>query len=126
MRGIDTASWNNERFDFVTFTFHVRMHLVEYHVGDLSNILTNNPTGPCLSYDSQHFRPEVTVICRASLLPGNGKGLAGKPTREQGDVFVIRSFDVSYVSMNGNSGPMFFEDFLAVGVDLAESNGSKT
>jgi len=85
MRGIDTASWNNERFDFVTFRFQVSTHLVECHVDDASNILTNNPSWPCLAYDSEHFRPEVAVIVLASLLPSNGEWLAGKAAGEKSD-----------------------------------------
>jgi len=44
--GTDTASWNKERPDGVTFTFQVRQASVECHPDDPSNILSNNPSGP--------------------------------------------------------------------------------
>jgi hypothetical protein len=78
--GIDGASWNNKRLDGVAFTFQVRKHSVEFHVDDSSNVFTKHPSGPGLLYNSEHFRPERTVICRASALPGLGKWLARKPS----------------------------------------------
>jgi len=85
VRGVDGASWNNDRFDFVTFRFQISVHLVECHVDDPSNILTNDPSWPCLAYDSEHFRPEIAVICLASLLPGNAEWLAGESACEKSD-----------------------------------------
>src|SRR5262245_52058994 len=78
--GIDGASWNNKRLAFVTFTFQVRKHSVEFHVDDSSNVLTKHPSGSGFRYNSEHFRPEVAVIFRASSLPGLGKWLARKPS----------------------------------------------
>lgn len=89
----DTASWNNDRLDGISFTFKIvadgidDIFLLKYrflviffilitfrfhvsfttglnHIGDSSNILANNPERSCLSYDSKHFRPEITVIIR--------------------------------------------------------------
>jgi hypothetical protein len=68
---VNGASWNNDRFDFVTLTFQVSAHLVECQVDDPSNILTNDPSGLCFLYNSQHFWPEVTVVILASLLACN-------------------------------------------------------
>jgi hypothetical protein len=76
VRGIDTASWNKETLDFVTFLFQVRKHRVECQIDDSRHIFTNNPSGPEFPYNSKHFRPEVTVILLASSLPGNTKWLA--------------------------------------------------
>jgi len=78
VRGIDTASWNKETLDFVTFFFQVSKHLVECQIDDSRHILTNDPRGLQLMYDSDKFRPEVTVIILASLLPGNTEWLAGE------------------------------------------------
>jgi hypothetical protein len=78
VRGIDTASWNKETLDFVTFRFQVSKHLVECQIDDSRHILTNDPSGLEFVYDSEHFRPEVTVIFLASLLPGNRERLAGE------------------------------------------------
>jgi hypothetical protein len=75
VRGIDTASWNKETLDFVTFRFQVRKHRVECQIDDSKHIFTNDPSGLKFSYDSKHFRPEVTVIFLASSLPGNRERL---------------------------------------------------
>jgi hypothetical protein len=88
VRCVNGASWNNNRFDFVIFTFQISMHLVECHVDDASNILTNDPTWPCFAYDSEHFRPEVAVIILASSLAGNGKWLTGKTAGEKRDFWI--------------------------------------
>jgi hypothetical protein len=79
MRGIDTASRNKEALNFVTFTFQVSKHRVECQIDDVRHILTKDPSGPDFSYDSKHFRPEVTVIILASLLPGQTERLAREP-----------------------------------------------
>jgi hypothetical protein len=78
VRGIDTASWNNDRLDFVSTRFQIRTDLVECQADDSNNILTNNPSWPCLLYDSEHLRPEIAVIVLASPLPGITERLAGK------------------------------------------------
>jgi hypothetical protein len=75
VRGIDTASWNKETLDFVTFRVQVRKHLVECQIDDSRHIFTKHPSGPEFPYNSAHFRPEVTVIVLASVLPGNGERL---------------------------------------------------
>jgi hypothetical protein len=76
--GIDGTSRNNNRLAGVTDSFQVRKHLVERQRDDSSNVLTNNPTGSDLLYNSKHFRPEVTVIFLASSLPGCTEWLARK------------------------------------------------
>jgi hypothetical protein len=80
VRGVDGASWNNKRLDFVALIFQVRNTIVESHADETSNILTNDPSWPCFRYNSQHFRPEETVILLASSLPGAGEWLARKST----------------------------------------------
>jgi hypothetical protein len=77
--GVDGASWNNKRLDGVAFTFQVRKHSVEFHRDESSNVLTKHPSGPGFVYNSEHLRPEITVILLASALPGLGKWLARKP-----------------------------------------------
>jgi hypothetical protein len=83
VRGVDGTSWNNKRLDFITFAFQIRTHLFEFHVDDSSNVLTNDPSGSCFRYDSEHFRPEVTVICLALSLPGDGKRLTRESSGKQ-------------------------------------------
>src|SRR5262245_8416086 len=74
----DGTSRNNGRLRGVAEAFQVRNTAVEFHLNEASNVFTNDPMGPDGSDNASHFRPEVTVICRASLLPGNREGLAGK------------------------------------------------
>jgi hypothetical protein len=85
VRRIDTASWNNNRLDFVAFCFQVSMHFVEFHVDDPSNILTNDPSWPCFAYNPKHFWPEIAVIVLASLLPSDTEWLAGESASEKSD-----------------------------------------
>ena len=78
VRGIDAASRNNERLPGVADVFQVSKHLVECQIDDPRHIFTKHPSGPEFRYDSKHFRPEVTVIVLASVLPGDGKRLTRK------------------------------------------------
>ena len=76
VRGVNTASRNNKRLCFVTEGFQIRKHLVECQIDDSRHILTNDPSGLDFLNNSQHFRPEVTVISLAFSFPGEGKRLA--------------------------------------------------
>jgi hypothetical protein len=80
VRGIDGTSRNNKRLAGVAEAFQVRKTAVELHVDEPSNVLANDPSGSDRRNDSSHFRPEITVICRASSLPGMAEGLAGEST----------------------------------------------
>jgi hypothetical protein len=126
VRGVDGASWNNDRFDFVTFRFQVSVHLVECQADDSNNILTNDPSWPCLLYDSEHFWPEIAVIVLASPLPGVTEWLAGKSSREKSDSSICRAIERFDVSVDWDIRPMLFEDGLGVGFVVAESNGLKS
>jgi hypothetical protein len=110
----DTASWNNDRLDGISFTFKIvadgidDIFLLKYrflviffilitfrfhvsfttglnHIGDSSNILANNPERSCLSYDSKHFRPEITVIIRSLSLSSDAKWLTRETSGEHVD-----------------------------------------
>ena len=76
MSGVDGASWNNKTLDVVSLTFQVRNTISEFHVDDSSNIFANDPSWLSLPNDTKHFRPEVTVIFLALLLPGDTERLA--------------------------------------------------
>jgi DNA-binding XRE family transcriptional regulator len=77
VRGIDGASWNNKRLAGVTFGFQVRKHCVETQGNVSINILENAPSWSLCLHNCKYFRPDMAVIFLASLLPGNGEGLAG-------------------------------------------------
>jgi len=97
VRGVDGASWNNNRLDFITFGFQVKTHLFEFHVDDSSNVLTNDPSGPDFRYDSEHFRPEMAVIILALSLPGNAERLARESPGKQSCADESVSVEVSDV-----------------------------
>ena len=80
VRCIDGTSWKYKRFCGVSRIFQVRQHRVECQPDDSSNVLTNDPSGPDLLYNSKHLRPEITVIFPASSLPGNRERLAREPS----------------------------------------------
>jgi len=84
VRGADARSRKKERPARVTRTLQVSTHIVECHVDESSNVLSNNPSGPELPHHSEHFRPEETVILRAFSLPGTGERLAWETTGEYG------------------------------------------
>jgi hypothetical protein len=60
----------------VTFTFQISLHDVERHIGKVINVFDNHPSGVTSLHNAEHFRPEVTVIVRAVLLPGTAERLA--------------------------------------------------
>ena len=126
MWGIDTASWNNDRLDFVSTRFQIRTHLVECQADDASNILTNDPSWPCLLYDSEHFWPEIAVIVLASPLPGITERLAGKSSCEKSDSSVCRAIECFDISVDWNFWPMLFDDCLCVWFVVTESNRSES
>lgn len=68
--GSHSASRNSKRLDGVTAVFQVGTHKFEPHREDSRHIFTNDPSGPACLDNPEHCRPEVTVITRASLLPG--------------------------------------------------------
>jgi hypothetical protein len=107
---VDGASWNNKRLDAITsffevltdfpknticsdfkvivpfiigFTFQVNFTLSLCHCGDTSNIFANNPSGLELRNNSQHFRPEITVICLSLSFAGLAEWLAREAPGEE-------------------------------------------
>lgn len=96
--------------------------MVEAQRDVTTNVFKKAPSGSFALNDFKHMRPEVTVICRAFLLPGNGKRLAGVACRDKvASPFVVK---VSEVGDDGHSGPVMSEDGLAEGVDFGEGNGA--
>jgi hypothetical protein len=122
VRGIDGASRNNKRDRFVADAFQVRKHVVECHRDEASNILAKDPSGPEFFSKPAHFRPEVTVILRAPLLPGNGERLAREAAGDDVDRSKVIAFQPTNIRGDSNPGEVFREHLLAVRVDLAESH----
>jgi hypothetical protein len=97
VEGSHGASWNKHRPDGVADTFQVRYTTVEFHLDEAKNIFANDPSGSCLFNNTEHLRPEVTVIFRAPALPGMAERLARKSTCEEIDSVEVSSVHVSDV-----------------------------
>jgi len=119
------ASWNNKRPAGVAFAFQVRKHLVEAHVDVTSNIFSNDPSGPEGSHEPMHFRPEVTVIFRASSFPGEGKGLAGVSPCDDVNRSNVICRQAPDIVEDRHIRPVFRQDLAWVFLDLAERDGFK-
>lgn len=120
----DGTSRKYNRPRFVTEAFQVSETIVECHADEASNVLTKDPAGPHLANNASHFRPEVTVIRRASALPGNGPRLARKSPGEQGDWLSHKlACEGSDVIVDSHIGPMLSKNLLTEWIDLAELHG---
>lgn len=76
--GIDACSRNIKRLAGEAFAFQVSQHFVEFQIDDSRHVFSNDGQGLYLANDSEHFRPECTVIICAALVPGDTVGLAGE------------------------------------------------
>jgi len=128
MRRPDGTSWNNERPAGVTRCFQRRKYGVEAEFNVAINILANDPSRPDFSYESMHFRPEVTRIGFSSFLPSDAEGLAGIAATDDVDGFdsvMVKSplVELSDVVVNGGCRPVLVEDAAAKEVDFAEGDG---
>jgi hypothetical protein len=122
VRGIDGTSRNNKRLDPIAKALQVRKHLVEFHADDSRHVLTKHPSGLASSNNVAHCRPEMTVVFRASSLPGKRVRLAGKTS---GNEIASNNWNCSNVSEVGHLGPVLFEDLARIRIDFAEANGSE-
>lgn len=76
VNGSDSTSRNIKRLAGVADAFQIRKHLVEFHADDSRHILAKEKLRPESVNNSEHLRPEVAVILRASALPGVTEWLA--------------------------------------------------
>ena len=123
MLGIHGASWNSERLAGVAFALQISKHAVERHADDSRHIFTNDPSGPCLSYDSEHLRPERTVIIVASSFPGEAVRLARESSGNKINWSIVVSFQCVDVVADWHGRPVFLEHSLGIGFTLAEAHG---
>jgi len=89
------------------------------HVGDSTNIFCKHPIGPSFRNNSEHFRPERTVILLASSLPGATERLARKSACDE---IGADASNVSDVSVVGHMGPVSFEDFARIRFDFRKAD----
>lgn len=86
-----------------------------------NNVLSNDPRGPESRDKAAILRPEVTVIFRASALPGETEWLAWVSSANN---VALDAGECADVVMDGDAWPVLSEDGPAVGVDLAEGDGT--
>jgi hypothetical protein len=119
VRGIDGTSRNNKRLAGVTEGLQVRKAAVEFHVDETSNVLANDPSGPDSRNDSAHLRPEISVVFRATSLPGVAEWLAGESSDDDvGDPG--GGLKRSYVVMNRHPRKVLRQHLSAPRFDLAK------
>ena len=124
MRGIDTASWKYIRLNAVTFSLQVSAHLLENQslrpINDSENVLAHDPAGANLANRSQHLRPEVTVVVRASPFAGNAEWLTRESSGEDVDAALPNGkVCCSYVVILSCLGEMILQNFAAEAVNFA-------
>ena len=96
VRGVDGASWNNNRPAGVAFAFQVSENSIEPQRDEASNVFAQEYSGSRLCNKAMQFRPEVTVVGLRALVAGDAERLAGespgpqrciiRPGREAGGV----------------------------------------
>ena len=86
VRRVDACSRKYDREDFVAFTFQVSAHRVENHpfipTNEAANVLRHDVGGASLSNDSEHLRPEISIVGCPGPLSCCRKRLAGEATRK--------------------------------------------
>jgi hypothetical protein len=108
---------------FVTRILQISAHLIECHSDEVANVLTTDPIGLRRSDKSQHLRPEMAVICRATLPPRRTEGLTREtPGKEIRRGRVDKGSDVA---MNGHLREVLAQHLLAVRINLAVENGAE-
>jgi hypothetical protein len=116
MRSIDGTSRYTDRLDGVAESFQVSTHLIECHLDDSRHVLTKEPSGPDSVKATDNFRPEVTVILRASSLPGETERLAGEPAAHEVNRLNRVPIDLLDIAISGDVGPVLGEHSLTPGV----------
>ena len=122
MGGLDGDSTEYENPDFVIFFRQIRYRAVEFHIDEPSNIFSNNISRDALFDDSKHFRPEVAVICLASLLPGLTEWLAGESAANNVNCSDFFSIEFPYIRIHRHIRPVLVEYLGTERILLAECN----
>jgi hypothetical protein len=60
--GVEGASWKYKRLCGVALAFQVSQTLVEFHADEASNVFAHDVAGFCFLNNTEHLRPERTVI----------------------------------------------------------------
>lgn len=114
VRRIDGTSWNPKHRDLITKGLQISTHLLDPQMEEAVHIFTNEPSGPENVKAAHNFRPEVTVICRASSLPGETEWLTGEPSTHKVNWLDESPIDGADVVVTGDRRPVLLEDLPAV------------
>lgn len=87
VRGVDGASWNNNRPAGVALGLQIRQNSVERQRDDASNVFAQEYSGSRGCNKAMQLRPEVTVIRLRALSSRDAERLARETTRP--DFFVV-------------------------------------
>ena len=126
VRGVHGDSRNNNRPAGVAVAFHFRKHRIEAHCDMPSNVFSQDVTGPGLVNNSAHLRPEVTVICRASSLPGRGERLAWVPAGNKVNCSIFYTFEGGHIVVSGYAGEILSQHPTRPWVNLAKADSLNT
>ena len=124
----DSRSFKIKYPDFVAKTLQVRTNVVSGNSQDSRYVLTDNPTRRKLSDNSEHFRPQVTVVPFTFLLSSHGKWLAWETSGNDSwsvnssSSPKIVSCEITYVPPSRHIRPMFLKYFRRVVRPLALSD----
>lgn len=122
--GADRLSRNIERLDAVADALQVSADEFECHAGEVSNVLTADPSGPAFEDDAQHLRPEVSVVIRAAPLAGGAEGLTGEAPGEEVNVSPeVACIETPDVPVNRHVRPVPAQDAPAEIIPLHELSG---
>jgi hypothetical protein len=84
MVGSDGTSRNDKWLpDLVANPLQTKLDFVECHIEDVRRVLTNNPRRPTLCDNSQHFRPEITVIVSPIVFSCGRERLTGESSADK-------------------------------------------
>lgn len=131
VRCSDSRSFKIKHDDVIALTLQVRDHVPGGNSQDSRYVLTDDPTRRKFSDNSEHFRPQITIVVFTLLLSSHGKRLAGKSSRNNINCSqscpLIKAFSrqSSYVAPARHVGPMLFQNPSRVIRKLTLSDGFK-
>jgi hypothetical protein len=113
MRGIEGTSRNSKRLRPIAELLQLKKHLVENRADDARHIFTKDPSGPECRESNAHFRPEMTVIARASALSGERKWLAGESAANKVNWLQVAPSHGSDIAVSSNVRPIVLKGSVA-------------
>lgn len=114
MRRSDGPSTHHKRPRGVARLLQIGQHVVNDRSSDARNVLSQYPSWIKASDDSAKLRPEVARVGFSFTLTSDRVGLAGEAAADEIDPLKASGVQQTYVSVAGDSGPMFSKNSLAI------------